>query len=114
MQALGLYYDHFRLPNGVKYYLYNANGKQVLGAYSSNENPGDGNAWANEKVQGEMVTERRNSNAVFLIVIDREPFFNNEIHINIHLKKTQNNICVITMPTLVLNNISCIKYLLQK
>jgi len=55
MQALGLYYDHFRLPNGVKYYLYNANGKQVLGAYSSNENPGDGNAWANEKVQGEMI-----------------------------------------------------------
>jgi hypothetical protein len=54
MQALGLYYDQFQLPQGVKYFLYNSNEKQVLGAYSINENPDDG-IWANEKVQGDIV-----------------------------------------------------------
>ncbi len=51
MLALGLYYDKFYLPQGVKYYLSNANGRQILGAYTNNENPDDG-LWANEKIQG--------------------------------------------------------------
>ncbi len=52
--ALGLYYDKFNLPDGVKYYLSNANGKQLLGAYTSASNPDDG-LWANEKVQGGQI-----------------------------------------------------------
>jgi lysyl endopeptidase len=52
--ALGLYYDKFNLPAGVSYYLSNANGKQILGAYTSQNNPDDG-LWATEKVQGELI-----------------------------------------------------------
>jgi len=55
MQALGLYYDQFHLSEGVKYYIFNSSGRQILGAYTANENPDDG-IWANEKVQGEMMT----------------------------------------------------------
>lgn len=52
--ALGLYYDKFNLPQGVNYYLSNANGKQLLGAYTYENNTDDG-LWANEKVQGEVI-----------------------------------------------------------
>ena len=51
--AIGLYYDRFHLPSGVKYYITNANQKQILGAFTSNNNTEDGN-WANEKIQGDM------------------------------------------------------------
>ncbi len=54
VQSLGIYYDKFHLPDGVKYYLFNANAKQILGAYTSAENPDDG-IWTNEKVQGELI-----------------------------------------------------------
>lgn len=53
-QALGLYYDKFQLPEGVRYFLFNSNGRQILGAYTHNENTDD-RIWANEKVQGETV-----------------------------------------------------------
>ncbi len=33
-KALGLYYDKFKLPLGVKYFLFNENRQQVLGAYN--------------------------------------------------------------------------------
>ncbi len=52
--ALGLYYDRFHLPEGVQYFLYNGNGRQVLGAYTSDNNT-DEEGWANEKVQGDIV-----------------------------------------------------------
>lgn len=39
-KALGLLYDNFRLPEGVRLYLTNGNNKQVLGAYTdANNNP---------------------------------------------------------------------------
>jgi len=52
-KALGLYYDHFYLPEGANYYIFNENGKQILGAYTYNNNPND-DVWATEKVQGEI------------------------------------------------------------
>ena len=52
-RALGLYYDVFHLPDGVKYFLTNSTGRQLLGAYTSANNV-DG-AWATEKVQGSTI-----------------------------------------------------------
>lgn len=51
-RALGLYYDQFSLPEGVKYFITNSTAKQVLGAYTSRNNAA---AWATEKVQGDIV-----------------------------------------------------------
>lgn len=51
-RALGLYYDQFNLPEGVKYFITNATGMQVLGAYTSRNNT---EAWVTEKVQGDIV-----------------------------------------------------------
>ncbi|MBA3827523.1 MAG: T9SS type A sorting domain-containing protein [Taibaiella sp.] len=54
--AIGLYYDKFSLCPGVRYYISNANGRQLLGAYTSENNPpANINEWANEKVQGDIV-----------------------------------------------------------
>ncbi|RYE37332.1 MAG: hypothetical protein EOP21_14255, partial [Hyphomicrobiales bacterium] len=52
--AIGLYYDAFQLPAGVQFYLSNANGRQVVGAYTEANNSADG-LFANEAVQGEVV-----------------------------------------------------------
>jgi lysyl endopeptidase len=54
-KALGLYYDKFQLPKGVNMYVTNANGYQVLGAYSSNNND-PSKTFVNEAVQGSVVT----------------------------------------------------------
>lgn len=54
-KALGLYYDKFQLPKGVNMYVTNANGYQVLGAYTSNNNA-PSKTFANEAVQGSVVT----------------------------------------------------------
>ena len=53
--AIGLYYDHFRLPEGVKLYLSNANSKQVLGAYTNANNSPSSNEFATEAVQGSEI-----------------------------------------------------------
>jgi hypothetical protein len=50
--GIGLYYDQFHLPKGVKYYISNESGKQVLGAYTTANNQ-DG-AFANEAIQGHI------------------------------------------------------------
>jgi len=52
--AIGLYYDEFKLPPGVKYFLSNANGRQVLGAYTDANNSADG-LFATEAVQGGVI-----------------------------------------------------------
>lgn len=52
--ALGVYYKRFRLPEGVRYFITNGNGRQLLGAYTSESNPGGGR-WATEKVQGDII-----------------------------------------------------------
>lgn len=52
-RALGLYYNVFHLPEGVRYFLSNSTGRQVLGAYTAANNV-DG-AWVTEKVQGETI-----------------------------------------------------------
>lgn len=54
--ALGLYYDNFHLPEGVKLYLTNANGKQILGGYTAANSNGSSAKFATEAVQGDVVT----------------------------------------------------------
>ncbi|XZF13400.1 T9SS type A sorting domain-containing protein [Chitinophagaceae bacterium MMS25-I14] len=53
-KALGFYYDNFHLPEGVKFFLSNAGGKQVLGAYTSANNDAS-NKFASEAVEGSVV-----------------------------------------------------------
>lgn len=54
-KALGFYYDKFQLPKGVNMYITNANGFQILGAYTSNNNS-PSKTFVNEAVQGSTVT----------------------------------------------------------
>jgi lysyl endopeptidase len=49
-------YNDFMLPKGVKMYLYNSNRKQVLGAYTQENNSPDDRQFATEPVIGETVT----------------------------------------------------------
>lgn len=53
-EALNFYYDRFRLPKGVRFYMTNGNGKQILGAYTSNNNSGDG-LFSSSAIQGTTV-----------------------------------------------------------
>lgn len=53
-KAIGLYYDRFKLPKGVRMFLSNASGNQVLGAFTQQNNAPSG-AFATEAVQGDMV-----------------------------------------------------------
>lgn len=48
--AIGLYYDNFRLPKGVSYYISNSSGNHQLGAYTSVN--GQSGVFAHEPVQG--------------------------------------------------------------
>jgi len=57
VQALNFYYDRFALPEGVKYFVYNANGRQILGAFTSANNSSDG-LFATAQVQGGDVSWR--------------------------------------------------------
>lgn len=52
--ATVLYYDQFKLPQGVKFYLTNGNQKQVLGAFTSDNNNNE-NLFATQEVQGGIV-----------------------------------------------------------
>lgn len=52
--AIALFYDKFSLPKGVKLFLTNANGRQVLGAYTNEQNTENG-IFSNEPVQGNVV-----------------------------------------------------------
>jgi hypothetical protein len=54
-KALTLYYSAFYLPEGSRFFLYNENKKQVLGAYTHMVNPESG-SFATEMVQGGNVT----------------------------------------------------------
>jgi hypothetical protein len=53
--ALIVYYDQFYLPPGAKLFLYDESRKQILGAYTENNNPESGN-FANEMIEGENLT----------------------------------------------------------
>jgi lysyl endopeptidase len=52
--ALGLYFDQFHLPSNAHLFLFNKNGKQILGSFSSKNNSVY-NSFATEKVQGDLV-----------------------------------------------------------
>lgn len=53
-KGIGLYYDHFTLPKGVKLFISNENGTQTLGAYTSANNDTRFNMFANAPVAGSM------------------------------------------------------------
>lgn len=53
-QAIGLYFDRFQLPKGVKMYLYNGNGRHILGGFSALNNAASGK-FATEALQGDLV-----------------------------------------------------------
>ena len=54
-KALSLYYDQFHFPEGVKLFVSNANGRNILGAYTSNNNS-TYNIFSSHEVQGEVST----------------------------------------------------------
>lgn len=54
-QALILYYSRFIIPAGGKLFLYNANHKQIIGAFTRRNNPTRA-SFATEMMQGEKVT----------------------------------------------------------
>ncbi|HPE85804.1 MAG: PKD domain-containing protein [Bacteroidia bacterium] len=54
-RALALYYNRFWLPDQGELFLYNENKKQVIGAFTSENNHPDG-LFATELIQGELVT----------------------------------------------------------
>jgi len=53
--ALGVYYDDFYIPEGGQLFLYNEDKTQILGAYTSENNPEE-NLFSTQFVQGDKVT----------------------------------------------------------
>ncbi|RLD44262.1 MAG: hypothetical protein DRI89_03430 [Bacteroidetes bacterium] len=53
--AIGVYYNDFYIPEGGELFLYNESKKQILGAYTHENNPSE-NLFATEFVQGDKVT----------------------------------------------------------
>ncbi len=53
-QALILYYSRFKIPAGGNLFLYSADKKQIIGAFSSNTNSAD-KSFATEMIKGEEV-----------------------------------------------------------
>ncbi|HET8573097.1 MAG TPA: T9SS type A sorting domain-containing protein [Edaphocola sp.] len=51
-KAVGILYDQFKLPKGVKLFISNENGRQILGAYTAENNDLEYGKFANEPVQG--------------------------------------------------------------
>jgi len=52
--AIGVYYDHFYIPEGGKLYLYNESRTQVIGAFTNKNNPAQ-SYFSTELIQGETV-----------------------------------------------------------
>lgn len=57
--AIAFNYDNFHLPEGVQMFLSNANGQQIVGAYTSGNNSED-NHFASEPIQGGLVNVELN------------------------------------------------------
>ena len=51
-KAVGILYDQFKLPKGVKLFISNENGRQILGAYTADNNDLEYGKFINEPVQG--------------------------------------------------------------
>lgn len=52
--AIGFYFDKFHLPKGVQFFMTNSNHRQILGAYTSQNNSDDG-YFAIEPVEGGLI-----------------------------------------------------------
>jgi PKD repeat protein len=55
-KALSMHYDVFNLPEGSSLFLYNRNQKQVIGAFTSQNNPEGNRRFSTEIIEGEMTT----------------------------------------------------------
>lgn len=55
-KALGVYYSKFHIPEGGRLFLYNEDQSQVIGAFTSENNPKDLQNFATELIEGESVT----------------------------------------------------------
>ncbi len=55
-KALSLHYNQFYLPKGTKLFLYNANKRQVIGAFTSRNNPTGNRRFSTEIIEGETTT----------------------------------------------------------
>lgn len=55
-RALSLHYSDFVLPEGSALFVYNANKKQVAGAFTADNNSGDGIAFSTQIIQGDLTT----------------------------------------------------------
>lgn len=75
--ALGLYYDKFNLPKGVSVFVTNANGRQILGAFTSNNNS-EYDIFSSEEVQGEV--SRIEINVASGVSVDDIKFHINKIY----------------------------------
>ncbi len=53
--ALGVYFDDFYLPEGGELFLYNADKKQIIGAFTSENNP-ESQLFSTQFIQGDKVT----------------------------------------------------------
>lgn len=60
--AIGLLYDRFFLPKGVRMFLSNANQQQVMGAFDNSNNIADG-VFSSDAVQGDVITVELNIDA---------------------------------------------------
>lgn len=74
--SLLCYYDKFSLPRGVRFFLSNANGKQILGAYTQDNNNTD-EVFVTQEVQGGIVN----------LELDIEAGVNTD-DIKLHINKT--------------------------
>lgn len=54
-RAMAVYYDRFWIPSGGELFLYNENHKQIIGAFTEDNNSETG-LFATELIQGELVT----------------------------------------------------------
>jgi len=84
--ALGVYYNDFYLPEGGKLFLYNENKTQILGAYTSLNNPED-NLFSTQFIQGDKVVleywQPKNQTEDARINISEVAYAYRDIHFNI-------------------------------
>ena len=55
-KALSIHYSEFYLPEGSQLFLYNTNKKQVIGAFTSQNNPRENRRFSTEIIEGETTT----------------------------------------------------------
>ncbi len=77
-KALGLYYDRFSIPEGAKLFVYSGNKKQIIGAFTSKNNPLR-QEFSNELILGETTiieyNEPKNTSEKLELYINNVAYF---------------------------------------